>query len=1531
MVRLWRSFAGLSALLWLVGVAPTGVASPTSDPTADPHHQVQAPPSSLKVLFLGDDGPHQPADKFRRIAPLWKQRGIHADYVDTADALHPETLARYDVLAIYSNLTHIEPDQEAALLDFVAQGKGLLAIHCASFCFHNSDAYIRLVGAQFQRHGLDYFGTELRHDHDPAAPAQGDHDHGPAPKPEFELEFQWLTRGFHGFKSWDETYVHHRHDEANRVVVEWRADDTVPGGREPWSWIKRHGKGRVFYTAWGHDERTWSHPGFHAWLERGLLWAAGREEALRDLPAYADSPTMIDPATLPAVQLARIPAKVPFYPPGRQWGVTAEPFNSMQAPLRAEESRQRLVHPADLTPELFASDPLITGKPIWLTWDIRGRAWIAETIDYPNERNPNGPGRDRVVILEDTNGDGVADRRRVFAEGLSIPTSFVFHRDGIVVVQAPQTLWLRDTDGDDVADRRDVLFEGWSPADTHAGPNNLRRGLDGWIYGMMGYAGFQGVVGGERYDVRTGFFRYHPDLNRFEFLRNTTNNSWGVGFSEEGILFGSTANGNPSEYLPIPNRYYERVRGWSSTVLQGIGGNAPMFPITDQVRQVDHHGHFTAAAGHALYTARRYDPRYWNRTAFVTEGTGHLVATFEIDPDGAGFHARNAFNLLASDDEWTAPVIAEVGPDGCVWVVDWYNYIFQHNPTPAGYETGPGNAYETELRDKTRGRIYRLVPTPETDRQPQPVAPDLTGADPARWVAALTHDNLFWRTHAQRLLAERGQTDVVPRLVALTNDRTTDAIGLNVGAIHALWTLHELGALADPNGPAFQAAVGALSHPSAGVRRNAALVLAAQPAPPSGDDPVTSALLSAKLIEDESAQVRLAALLALADRPASISAGRALAAIADRPENALDRWIPDALTAAAAIHAQGFLPALIDARAVTAQDHSNGPTATPATLVRNARQRSGDVAAIVAGHLARNADLATLETMLPSLTRAQPDLVDRLIGAFAEGWPQPRGNAPANLKLSPEAEAALLSLFDRVAPASKGRLALLARNLGSERVETKLNEAAAELLATFRDEEASETARAEAVARLIEFRGHDDATLRQIVETLGARTPPDLLRDTFRALASAEAPGLGVAVIERLPALPPSARQAAFQTLIARASSSAALLDALEAGNLAPSDLALDQRVALTNHPDPTLARRARSLLERAGGLPSADRQHVIEEWLDLTRQVGDANHGKAVFAQHCLKCHRHSALPGGEGIGPDLTGMAAHPKSELLVHILDPSRDVEGNFKVYTVVTDDGLVLSGLLASETKTSLELIDADGRKHLIERAQVEELRASEKSLMPEGFESQMSRSDLNDLLEFLTLKGRYVPLPLDKVATVTSVKGMFYNEEARSETLDFGDWSPKTIDEVPFVLVDPQGGARANVVLLHSPNGAIPPRMPRVVRLPYDGPARAIHLLGGVGGWAHPYGREGAASLIVRLVYRDGQTEDHPLRNGVHLADYIRRVDVPGSRHAFDLKGRQVRFLSIKPARPDQPLAAIEFRKGRDEVAPLVLAVTVETP
>jgi putative membrane-bound dehydrogenase-like protein len=1429
--------------------------------------------ADLRVLFLGDNGPHQPRARFAQLQPVLARRGLELTYTDQMADLNPQTLGQYDALLLYANIDVIEPPQATALIRYVEQGGGFVPLHCATYCFRNSSEVVALMGAQFQRHGTGVFRAEI---------ATPDHP---------------VLQGFGGFESWDETYVHHLHNERDRMVLCYRVDAE---GREPWTWIRTQGEGRVFYTASGHDQRTWRHPGFHNLVERGIRWAAKNDPTL--VPAYdADRPFPVPPMTSLASDpkpftYREVGREIPNYVPSEQWGVQGEALSKMQEPLEPQESLKHLVVPQGFHVELFAAEPDIGGKPICMAWDERGRLWIAETYDYPNELQPVGEGRDRIRILEDTDGDARADKFTVFAEKLSIPTSIAFHQGGVVVQNGTQTLYLKDLDGDDVADQSTVMFTGWAVGDTHGGVSNFQYGLDNWIWGMQGYNQSRPVVAGKplAYSFRQGFLRFRPDGSELEFLRSTNNNTWGLGISEEGIVFGSTANRNPSVYLPIPNRYYERVAGWAPSLVLGTIADTYLFrPITTKVRQVDQHGGYTAGAGHALYTARAYPKEYWNRVALVNGPTGHLVGAFVLSQDGSDFRSTSPFNLLASDDEWTAPIMSEVGPDGQVWVIDWYNYIVQHNPTPEGFQTGKGNAYETKLRDKKHGRIYRVV---YGDQAAGRTSFSLAGASPAKLVEALSHPTMLWRKHAQRLLVERGLPDVVPQLIELVRDESVDEIGLNVGAIHALWTLHGLGRLDGSDEEAQAAACAALSHPSRGVRRNALQVL-----PPSAES--TQALLRAGLLAEEDGQIRLTALLALADLPADPQAGPAIFEVLQAAALDADRWIPDAAISAAATHPGGFLRAA-----------AKSPEPTSEKVIEAIK--------IVAAHFARVARREEAAGLIHALAAAPRDeVVEAVVTGMAVGWPSGLVS-----ETNSALDADLRSLVGRLGPASGGRLVALARRLGSPHFEEYAREVSSSLLAKLDDESLGNQTRAEAASEVVRFNSADAEVVAELLDRITPQTDTDLAIGMMESLSGSESAAVGEMVPEVLPTLLPKPRAAAIGVLLKRPRWTQGLLNAIERREVPLADLTLEQRQLVASHPDGEIRRQARRLLEHGGALPSADRQKVLADLAWVTRETGDATAGKAVFTKHCGTCHMHSGE--GKKIGPDLTGMAVHPKLELLTHVIDPNRDVEGNYRVYVVVTHDGRALSGLLSAESNTMIELLDAKGETHTVLREDVDEISASGVSLMPEGFEKELKPQELTDLLEFLAQRGSFLPLDLREAATITSVRGMFDSKQASVERLVLDDWSPKTVKGVPFELVDPREGEVNNAILLHGPLGRVSRTMPQSVKLRCDAAARTVHLLSGVSGWGYPFSRDHTVSMIVRLTYANGETEDHELLNGVHFADYIREVEVPKSELAFKLRDQQMRYLSLSPRQP-QAITQIEFVKGEDQTAPLVMAVTLE--
>lgn len=1423
----------------------------------------------LKVLFLGDQGHHQPSARAIQLVPVMERAGIQVEYTEDLQKLTVENLKRYDALLVYANIDNLDDAPANAILTYVAEGGGYVPVHCASFCFRNQPKLVALCGAQFSRHGTGDFPTRVSLDNHP------------------------ITRGLMPFVTWDETYEHVQHNEENRTVLQTRDE---AGNSEPWTWIRTHEKGRIFYTAYGHDNRTWENPGFHALVERGIRWAAG-EESIFDSIAKpsADAPQF--EYTIDEGQ------GLPDY---RHSQGAKETINKIQKPLPADKAVARIGLPRGFKAEVFVSEPEI-GKPLCVTWDERGRLWVAETVDYPNELKPRGQGRDQIKICEDTDGDYRADKFTIFAKGLSIPTGMAFANGGLIVHQAPETLFLKDEDGDDQCDSTKVLFTGWGTFDTHAGPSNLRYGHDNWLYTIVGYSGFRGTVGGEQHQFGQGIVRFKADGSKLEFLRSTNNNSWGLGLSEEGLLFGSTANGCPSVYAPLANRHYESVRGWSSSVLNNISPGYRFYPITEAVRQVDWFGGFTAAAGHSLYTARVYPKGYWNKTAFIAEPTGHLVATMDLTSRGTDFVSNYGGNLVASDDEWCAPIGADVGPDGCVWVSDWYNIVVQHNPTPNGFKTGERGAYETPLRDKVHGRIYRIVPESNSIDAPIRLTSESSNED---LIATLKSKNMLWRLHAQRLLVERGDASIAPALAKLLADESTDEVGLNVGAVHACRVLEGLAQQAKLEPEVTSAWGAALRHPSAGVRRAAVLSL------PATEESL-EAIVESGILSDKEPLVRLAAYSAVSDAFASEKSlaqakvrgriGSAMAAALADPIVNNDRWLSDGVTTAAASCDLEFLVAL--------STQKFEPTQNKATL---------SIVERVSEHFAKGDNVNQLEKVLANLGKTEAQVASSIISGLSKGL---SGDRKPNL--TADLEKSLVQLFESSDNAGKLRVMELAQRWGSQSLDVPAQKLADELVKIAEDEAGDTATRVAAIGDLGRIRRDDADVAGRVADLLGPRTDNEIIKQVINSFKTSTASGLGEKFVQASLRVTPSARPTILNVMLQRTEWTGELLKAFENGDLDIADLPLDQKQSLASHPNAKISEQAKALLMRKGGLPNADRQSVIDEYAPIVQAGGNAARGKAIFKEQCSNCHMHSGE--GKKFGPDLSGMAAHPKLELLTHILDPSRSVEGNFRTYTVVTGDGQVVSGIMANESRTSIEILDADSKLHTLQREEIDEIKTSKKSTMPEGFEKQLSPEKMADLLEFLAARGKYFPLDLRKEATVVSTKDMFFEGDGQAERLIFPDWKPKTVDGIPFNLVDPQDGRAANVIMLRGPNGKTPPKMPESVSLLVSSKAAGIHLLSGISGWGYNGGAaRRTVSMIVRIHYKDGSKEDHELLDGVHFADYINsQIDVPESKLAFDLAGRQVRYLKVVPKKKEM-IDSIELVKGRDHSAPIVVAVTIES-
>ena len=741
----------------------------------------------IRVLFLGHDSDHHNSNEYYPI--LSKSFGVDAIYFDYTTSLETALgdfnhLNRFDALLIYGNHEKIEPHQWKNLNSFVKKGGGFLPIHSASWCFANEPRYDKLVGGRFESHLDGVFSPRII---------------------DFNHE---ITKDLEPYNEWDETYFHINHNKKNRKVLMVR--DVMPGDPnkdpEPWTWIRTHGKGRVFYTASGHDERVWSSKNFQNLIKNGILWSVG------DNVKKKYNQFLLNRENLSYEERENIP----------NYEKREKPL-SYQLPLSPEESMKYTQAPIDFELTVFASEPQII-NPVYMQWDEKGRLWVAESIDYPNDISKDRKGNDRIKILEDTNGDGKADKSTIFVEGLNILTSFTFGNDGVIVAHAPDLLFFKDKNGDDVADHKEVLLSGFGIYDTHAGPSNLRYGFDNWIYGTVGYSGFNAIINDNEHDFSMGIFRFKPDGSKIEFLYQFNNNTWGLGFTESGDVFGSTANGNPSFFGGIPSNVYEEFydslkikldeiqkqidlgeiteedgRGqmfWLGAELKNsigmsakmIANSATFYPITPNIRQVDWFGSYTSAAGHSFATSSGFPKSWRNSRAFVCGPTGHLLGMYDIKQKGSGFEAINKFSFVASADEWFSPVAAEVGPDGNLWIADWYNFIIQHNPTPdldfGGYdgENGIGNAHINPNRDKMHGRIYKVNYVKNNYEKSN--YNDLKNND--ELLDALNDDNLFWRLTAQRLIVEKNNLSIANELKNFVLSERKNV------SIHALWALKGL-------------------------------------------------------------------------------------------------------------------------------------------------------------------------------------------------------------------------------------------------------------------------------------------------------------------------------------------------------------------------------------------------------------------------------------------------------------------------------------------------------------------------------------------------------------------------------------------------------------------------------------------------------------------------------------------------------------------------------------------------------------------
>ena len=756
----------------------------------------------IKVLFLGGGGGgpesgHNGRLNHKKLIPHFLRAGIDLTYSNSHDDLNKETLSKFDSVVLYTGGSNSKPERVTALTTYVEGGGGLVAVHHTCGAFEGTEPFVKLVGGEFARHGSGYFTANH---------VKGKEDH-PA------------LGGIDEFETWDETYVHKNLND-DRTNLQTRDEKGRP---EPWTWVRVQGKGKVFYTAYGHDGRTWEQPEFQKMITSAAIWVSKRKPTPNK--------------DIPVLTYRKDTDKNLHNHEKRQDEQVIQNY------LTPEESARCLVLPDGFKAELIAHEPDIK-NPIDITWDDRGRMYVAETNDYPQIKKN---GSDRIILCEDTDKDGKMDKFTTFAEGFSLHTGITWVNGGLIVAQAPNMYFIKDTTGDDKADHIEIINKNWGLNDLHGGPSNMKYSFNNMIYGAIGGGGYSSEKG----YFSGGVWKMNIDGSNVEYVTSLSGNSWGLTFSEDNEMFGNSANKVPAKHVTVPYSYFENV-GLKKEGSNHIFDYITYYPLTT-TRQGDHFGTYTSAAGFELYTARSFPEEYWNKSAFVGGPTGKLLGHFQLEEDRQGSYiARNKESFVASFDEHTAPISGRTGPDGALYMLDWSNLIMLH-----------GGETNNPLRDKKHGRIYRIT---HKGGVPSKML-NLHKAKTLELIEALTHDNMFWRMMAQQKIVQQKRTDAIPALIELAKDPGEDAIRSNPGVIHALWSLHGLGQLDGSNKKALKVAQDALKHRSAAVRKNAVRVL-----PPSAEN---TELLSAMLNEKDANTLRFV-LLSLSTMPPSQDVGNTL-------------------------------------------------------------------------------------------------------------------------------------------------------------------------------------------------------------------------------------------------------------------------------------------------------------------------------------------------------------------------------------------------------------------------------------------------------------------------------------------------------------------------------------------------------------------------------------------------------------------------------------------------------------------------------
>lgn len=993
--------------------------------------------------------------------------------------------------------------------------------------------------------------------------------------------------------------------------------------------------------------------------------------------------------------------------------------------------------------ELLACEPLVR-EPSGVCWDERGRMFVCELHGYNLdghydilELNKTGQ-LDREVrrvqatdkakkqaesgttgtvkLIIDTDGDGRMDKAEIWAHDLPPCYGMVPARGGLIVACTPHIMFLADRDNDGKAEVRETLFTGFPESILERRLNAPQWGLDGWIYFGTGHGGTE--ITGPKLEKpvtlpRTDF-RIRPDGSAIEPVSGIT---WGLGFAftetDERLV---SSIGWPATYIvPLPWKYLARNPYLPSPPLNDA--NLPdrrVYPIsqphpwrakraddpgfnkfyTDRygVAESAPNGYFTSCCAPLVYQDSVLPGLQGHLLA--CEPAQNLITRMRLDRSGSRLLMNRVAGeehaeFLASSDQWFHPISLAHAPDGTIVVSDFYREIIEDYSAIPRYLQ---QQYDL-IAGREHGRLWRLTHESLHGNTESHVAleDDMSHLSTERLAAEIASPRFWRRQTAHRLLVERGETNIAPQLERTALDSSdTSAV------LHALYVLRDLQQLRS------DIVIAALKSPDAGVRVHGLRL--AEPLLDS-DANVRNAVSS--LLGDSEPRVRLQLALTLGEsrNPAVVPL---LARLAIKADN--EPWLGTAIGSSVVDRAQLLIAELLQLRHLQIDLPELAHSLLDTLANQIGTQRNDEQV----GQL-----LATIASLEPQAKDIQQRLLAGLLQGLREGEIAP---------LSSEAgQQALGKLLANPSSSISGSALQIAGRMRL-RESPAMQAAWTTAISMALDDTQDVTDRLAAVSLLSAAPLETSSRLRSLLD---ARQPLEVQLAVIRAVSNAAEPQVVDVLMSDLTRLSPDVRAAIVDAACSRQDRLPRLLDLLEQQTLSPNDLPAIRRVQLLEHSDMDLRSRAEKVLVTA---TTADRQALFKRYQSALDGLRDAAAGKQVFEKSCSKCHQL----GKEGfaVGPDLDSVRTRPDESLLLDILDPSGTINPKFIAYTVATTSGRVASGLLIGESATSLTLRREKNETETILRKDIDELKASSKSLMPEGIENDVSPQQLANLLAYL---------------------------------------------------------------------------------------------------------------------------------------------------------------------------------------------------